>query len=52
MVTIMEQVNPEAVATTPSRRARLLAKSPKVLHHQRSVGHYGEEEEEEEEVCV
>ena len=31
----MEQVNPEAVATTPSRRARLLAKSPKVLHHQR-----------------
>merc|ERR1712223_284867 len=34
---------------TPSRRARLQMASPRprVLHHQRSVGHYGEEDVDE-----
>ena len=34
---------------TPSRRARLQMASPrpKVLHHQRSVGHYGEDDSED-----
>ena len=34
--------NSGSIAGTPSRRARLqMAKSPRLLHHQRSVGHYG-----------
>ena len=33
----------QGTPTTPSRRARLqMAKSPRLLHHQRSVGHYGD----------
>lgn len=47
MVTVMmEQVAFEAnLNTTPTRRARLqMAKSPRLLHHQRSVGHYDAEQ--------
>lgn len=44
MVTMMEQVGGYEAnlkeATTPTRRARLQMANARLLHHQRSVGHY------------